>query len=152
MHTGVPHKTFDTDTLCSNMCTPCRNRCIRCWLADRDPKDEFGEERIPGARFFDVDAVSESATDLPHMLPSVEAFAAAADALGIRNDSQVRSPARCVSNAFCPTFAFHKDRSQSHKHPGTRHCLVCDLTDLPRKQNRLMLSVSSTLGLWDWMC
>ncbi len=103
--TQVCYTKRSTLTPCAATCAPLAAiRCIRCCFADRDPKHEFGEERIPGARFFDVDAVSASATDLPHMLPSVEAFAAAADALGIRNDSQVRSPARCVLNASCPTF------------------------------------------------
>lgn len=60
-----------------------------CNRADRDPQAEFKEERIPGARFFDVDAVSDTSSSLPHMLPSTKVFAAAADALGISNDSQV---------------------------------------------------------------
>lgn len=65
----------------------------------RNPKNEFREERIPGARFFDVDAIADTASNLPHMLPSAEAFAVAADALGIGNDSQVR---RCASQREGP--------------------------------------------------
>ncbi|KZV27599.1 3-mercaptopyruvate sulfurtransferase-like [Dorcoceras hygrometricum] len=40
---------------------------------------------IPGALFFDVDGVSDRTSNLPHMLPSEEAFAAAVSALGIEN-------------------------------------------------------------------
>jgi hypothetical protein len=57
--------------------------------ADRNPKAEFQEERIRGAQFFDVDMIADTESGLPHMLPSEAAFAAAADALGITNDSQV---------------------------------------------------------------
>ena len=38
---------------------------------------------IPGAVFFDIDAIADRSTDLPHMLPDEAAFAAAAGALGL---------------------------------------------------------------------
>ena len=57
--------------------------------AGRDPRQEFKVDRIPGSRFFDVDEISDPDTDLPHMLPSAEAFAATADALGISAQDQV---------------------------------------------------------------
>lgn len=49
----------------------------------RNGKAEFLERHIPGAVFFDIDAISDHTTDLPHMLPSPTAFAAAVGALGI---------------------------------------------------------------------
>ncbi|KAK9814189.1 hypothetical protein WJX72_001974 [[Myrmecia] bisecta] len=55
----------------------------------RNPQAEFRAERIPGSHFFDLDKVSDTTSDLPHMLPSPEAFAAAADALGISNEDTV---------------------------------------------------------------
>lgn len=55
----------------------------------RAPAKEFEERHIPGAVFFDIDAVSDHATDLPHMLPAPGAFATAAGALGIGNDETV---------------------------------------------------------------
>ena len=58
-------------------------------LAGKDPKQEFKAGRIPGSRFFDMDGISDPNTDLPHMLPSAGAFAAAADALGISAEDQV---------------------------------------------------------------
>ena len=51
--------------------------------AQRDAKAEFTEAHIPGARFFDIDEISATDSPLPHMLPTPEAFAAAAGALGI---------------------------------------------------------------------
>lgn len=49
----------------------------------RDSKAEYLAGHIPGAVFFDIDAIADHATDLPHMLPSADAFAAAAGALGL---------------------------------------------------------------------
>jgi len=42
---------------------------------------------IPGAIFFDIDAIADHAVDLPHMLPSREAFAEAAGRLGLRREA-----------------------------------------------------------------
>eukprot|EP00878_Enallax_costatus_P041756 GHUV01048632.1.p1 GENE.GHUV01048632.1~~GHUV01048632.1.p1 ORF type:complete len:281 (+),score=84.73 GHUV01048632.1:465-1307(+) len=55
----------------------------------RDARAEFRTCRIPCAQFWDIDGVCDPNTDLPHMLPSEEAFAAAADALSIGNDDAV---------------------------------------------------------------
>jgi thiosulfate/3-mercaptopyruvate sulfurtransferase len=57
--------------------------------AARDPAAEFLAAHIPGARFFDIDGVADHTTDLPHMLPSPDAFAAAIGALGVGNDTTV---------------------------------------------------------------
>ncbi|KAL1563033.1 threonyl-tRNA synthetase [Salvia divinorum] len=51
----------------------------------RNPLQEYQVAHIPGALFFDVDGISDRSTNLPHMLPSEEAFAAAVSALGIEN-------------------------------------------------------------------
>jgi thiosulfate/3-mercaptopyruvate sulfurtransferase len=49
----------------------------------RDAKAEYLAGHIPGAVFFDIDAVADHTTDLPHMLPGPEAFGEAAGKLGI---------------------------------------------------------------------
>ena len=49
---------------------------------------EFAEKHIPGAVFFDLDAVSDHSTPLPHMLPDAQSFARAMSALGLRNTSR----------------------------------------------------------------
>lgn len=49
----------------------------------RDPKAEFAAGHIPGARFFDIDDVSDHSTPLPHMLPAPEIFASKMAALGV---------------------------------------------------------------------
>src|SRR6185437_3174021 len=52
-------------------------------------QEEFARRHIPGAVFFDIDAISDHANPLPHMLPSAEDFARMAGAIGIGNDRQI---------------------------------------------------------------
>nr|KAJ0220519.1 hypothetical protein LSAT_V11C200079890 [Lactuca sativa] len=101
----------------------------------RNPLQEYQVAHIPGALFFDVDGISDRTTNvrhlsfnpfcvfflsktenmepliqLPHMLPSEEAFAAAVSALGIENKDGVVvydgkgifSAARCYICFFFP--------------------------------------------------
>jgi thiosulfate/3-mercaptopyruvate sulfurtransferase len=49
----------------------------------RNAEAEFLAGHIPGAVFFDIDATADHMTDLPHMLPTPEVFAAAIGALGL---------------------------------------------------------------------
>ncbi len=55
----------------------------------RDPAAEFLAGHIPGAVFFDLEASSDPASTLPHMLPSAEAFAERMSALGIDSADDV---------------------------------------------------------------
>jgi thiosulfate/3-mercaptopyruvate sulfurtransferase len=55
----------------------------------RDPRAEFAQAHIPGAAFFDIDAIADHSTSLPHMLPAAAAFAAAVGALGIGSGDRV---------------------------------------------------------------
>jgi thiosulfate/3-mercaptopyruvate sulfurtransferase len=50
---------------------------------------DYAGGHIPGAVFFDIDEIADHATDLPHMLPSPEAFAEAAGQLGLRREATV---------------------------------------------------------------
>jgi thiosulfate/3-mercaptopyruvate sulfurtransferase len=49
----------------------------------RQPGKEFEAAHIPGAVFFDIDAIADHTTDLPHMMPPPGAFAHAVGALGL---------------------------------------------------------------------
>ena len=54
------------------------------WALDgTDMQALYRQAHIPGAVFFDIEAISDHSTDLPHMAPSPERFAEAAGAMGI---------------------------------------------------------------------
>jgi len=55
----------------------------------RDARAEFAQGHIPGAVFFDIDAIADPTTTLPHMLPTAEAFAAAVGDLGVGSGDRV---------------------------------------------------------------
>lgn len=55
----------------------------------RDPHAEHAAGRIPGAVFFDIEAISDRTSALPHMLPDADAFSAAMEALGIGADDLI---------------------------------------------------------------
>lgn len=56
---------------------------------DRDAKAEYEKAHIPGARFFDIDEISDLRSDLPHMVPPVEKFMSRMRALGVGDGHQV---------------------------------------------------------------
>jgi thiosulfate/3-mercaptopyruvate sulfurtransferase len=54
------------------------------WHLDgRDGRPDFEAARLPGAVFFDLEASSDPDSDLPHMLPTAQAFAARMGRLGL---------------------------------------------------------------------
>ncbi len=55
----------------------------------RDPKAEYALVHIPGALFFDIDEISDTASPLPHMLPSPAKFASRMKAMGIGDGSRI---------------------------------------------------------------
>ena len=55
----------------------------------RNPRAEYETGHIQGTRFFDIDAISDAASPLPHMLPSREAFAAHMQRLGVGDQDRI---------------------------------------------------------------
>lgn len=55
----------------------------------RDVHAEYREGHIPGAVFFDIDAVSDHSTELPHMLPGPKQFGEVVGTLGIGDGDTV---------------------------------------------------------------
>ncbi|WP_170507645.1 3-mercaptopyruvate sulfurtransferase [Ruegeria arenilitoris] len=55
----------------------------------RDAKAEYDAAHIPGARFFDIDDISDQRSDLPHMAPPVEKFMSRLRAMGVGDGHQV---------------------------------------------------------------
>jgi thiosulfate/3-mercaptopyruvate sulfurtransferase len=57
--------------------------------AGRDARAEYMAAHIPGARFFDIDEVSDQRSNLPHMAPPPEKFISRMRAMGIGDGHQV---------------------------------------------------------------
>src|ERR1700742_2940087 len=55
----------------------------------RDANAEFLAAHIPGAVFFDIDAIADHSTDLPHMLPGATQFGKDVGALGVGKDDTI---------------------------------------------------------------
>jgi thiosulfate/3-mercaptopyruvate sulfurtransferase len=55
----------------------------------RDAAAEFAQAHLPGAVFFDIEAIADHANPLPHMLPDAKTFADAVGALGIAAGDRV---------------------------------------------------------------
>ena len=56
---------------------------------NRDAKAEYAEAHIPGARFFDIDEISDQRSALPHMAPTPEKFISRLRAMGVGDGHQV---------------------------------------------------------------
>jgi thiosulfate/3-mercaptopyruvate sulfurtransferase len=56
---------------------------------NRDPSAEYRAGHIQGAQFFDIDQISDTTSDLPHMAPAAAQFAKQVADLGVSNNSQV---------------------------------------------------------------
>jgi len=57
-----------------------------------DPRDAhklYDERHIPGARFFDIEDISDARSELPHMLPPVEKFVSRVRRMGIGDGHRV---------------------------------------------------------------
>lgn len=58
-------------------------------MQGKDAKAEYLERHIPGAVFFDIDDISDTASPLPHMLPPPEKFASRIRKLGIGDGNRI---------------------------------------------------------------
>jgi thiosulfate/3-mercaptopyruvate sulfurtransferase len=55
----------------------------------REASAEFRQAHIPGARFFDIDAVADTQSSLPHMVPATAQFERMVGELGVFNSSRI---------------------------------------------------------------
>lgn len=55
----------------------------------RDAVEEFNAAHIPNAVFFDIDAVSDPNSPLPHMLPTAQIFEQAMQDIGLNNEDHI---------------------------------------------------------------
>ena len=87
-----PKTLVSTDWLAAHLKDPDLRVIDASWyLPDmaRDAKAEYKAAHIPGARFFDIDEITDSRSNLPHMAPPPEKFVARMRAMGIGDGHQV---------------------------------------------------------------
>lgn len=87
-----PKTLVSTQWLANHLKSPDLRIIDASWYlpdAQRDAQAEYKAAHIPGARFVDIDDVSDARSDIPHMLPAVEKFMSRMRALGIGDGHQV---------------------------------------------------------------
>ena len=70
----------------------------------RSGREEYLAAHIPGARFLDIDEVSDRSNPAPHMLPSAQQFAAAMEKIGVGSGDRLvvydNSPTRTAARGW----------------------------------------------------
>lgn len=87
-----PKTLVSTDWLATHLKDPDLRIFDASWyLPDmgRDARAEYDAAHIPGARFFDIDEISDQRSDLPHMAPPPEKFISRMRAMGVGDGHQV---------------------------------------------------------------
>jgi thiosulfate/3-mercaptopyruvate sulfurtransferase len=87
-----PRTLVSTDWLAAHLADPdLRVLDASYYLPEmgRDAKAEYAAGHIPGARFFDIDEIADTRSELPHMAPPPEKFISRMRAMGIGDGHQV---------------------------------------------------------------
>ncbi|MEY8842057.1 3-mercaptopyruvate sulfurtransferase [Cribrihabitans sp. XS_ASV171] len=90
--TDDPKTLVSTDWLAAHIKDPDLRILDGSWYLPqlgRDARAEYEAAHIPGARFFDIDDISDHRSDLPHMAPPVEKFMSKLRAMGVGDGHQV---------------------------------------------------------------
>jgi thiosulfate/3-mercaptopyruvate sulfurtransferase len=87
-----PKTLVSTDWLAQHINDPDLRILDASWYLpdmNRDGAAEYARGHIPGARFFDIDEISDSRSALPHMAPPTEKFMSRLRAMGVGDGHQV---------------------------------------------------------------
>ncbi len=87
-----PTTLVSTDWLAAHLKDPDLRVVDASWYLpgeNRDVKAEYDAAHIPGARFFDIDEIADTRSELPHMVPQEEKFISRMRAQGIGDGHQV---------------------------------------------------------------
>ncbi len=87
-----PKTLVSTDWLANHLKDPDLRVLDGTWFMPsegRNAKAEYAQAHIPGARFFDIDDISDNRSDLPHMAPPVEKFMSRMRDMGVGDGHQV---------------------------------------------------------------
>lgn len=90
--TDDPRTLVSTDWLNAHLKDPDLRVIDASWYLPamgRDAKAEYAAGHIPGARFFDIEEISETRSALPHMAPPPEKFISRMRAMGVGDGHQV---------------------------------------------------------------
>ena len=92
MQTDDPKTLVSTQWLAAHLQDPDLRVLDASWYLPamgRDARAEYDAAHIPGARFFDIDEISDLHSDLPHMVPPQEKFISRMRAMGVGDGHQV---------------------------------------------------------------
>ncbi|WGH77609.1 3-mercaptopyruvate sulfurtransferase [Jannaschia ovalis] len=84
--TDDPATLVSTEWLAARLTSPDLRIIDASWYLpdmNRDPREEYGERHIPGARFLDLDDVSDARSALPHMAPTAAKFMSRMRRMGV---------------------------------------------------------------------
>ena len=87
-----PKTLVSTDWLAQHLKDPDLRILDASWFMPdmgRNGRAEYDAAHIPGARFFDIDEISDQRSELPHMAPPVEKFMSRMRAMGVGDGHQV---------------------------------------------------------------
>ena len=87
-----PKTLVSTDWLARHLKDPDLRVLDASWFmpdSGRNARAEYDAGHIPGARFFDIDDISDQRSALPHMAPPVEKFMSRMRAMGVGDGHQV---------------------------------------------------------------
>jgi thiosulfate/3-mercaptopyruvate sulfurtransferase len=87
-----PRTLVSTDWLGKHLRDPDLRVLDASWYlpaAGRDARAEYAAAHVPGARFFDIDEISDQRSSLPHMAPPPEKFISRMRAMGVGDGHQV---------------------------------------------------------------
>jgi thiosulfate/3-mercaptopyruvate sulfurtransferase len=92
MNTRDPDLLVSTGWLADHLGAPDLRILDASWYLPgekRDPRAEYAAAHIPGARFFDIDEISDDQSELPHMAPPIEKFVSRMRAMGIGDGHRI---------------------------------------------------------------
>ncbi|MDT1060569.1 3-mercaptopyruvate sulfurtransferase [Paracoccus sp. CPCC 101403] len=101
-----PRLLVSTDWLAAHLSDPDLRILDATWFLEpgRDARAEYAAAHIPGARFFDLDEITDKRSSLPHMAPLPELFISRMRAMGIGDGHQVviydNSPVRSAARVW----------------------------------------------------
>lgn len=87
-----PKTLVSTEWLAAHLKNPDLRVLDATWFmpdVETDAVAAYNEAHIPGARFFDIDEISDHRSELPHMVPPVEKFMSRMRAMGVGDGHQV---------------------------------------------------------------